>query len=205
MKAIKIIILISLLAVFFSSVSAENSAQTFLKHAIDDILTILKDPSYSSDQALKEKQKQILYERIEGVFAFDLLALGALGAKQKQFSKRQLAEFTHYFSKLITNTYFEKIAGNNIENVSILYSNIMEIKSKHPDIQLVDIDTVIVQEQLEIPVVYRMINQRNTQWKIYDIKIEGVSMTANYREQYRTRISDTPEDLISELKQKVEP
>ena len=41
-------------------------------------------------------------------------------------------------------------------------------------------------------------------WKIYDVKIEGVSLLGNYREQYRERFMDSPEDLIREVREKVE-
>jgi len=48
-----------------------------------------------------------------------------------------------------------------------------------------------------------MIKNKGADWKIYDVKIEGVSMVANYREQYIQNMSQTPDDIINELKEKV--
>lgn len=48
-----------------------------------------------------------------------------------------------------------------------------------------------------------MIRKEGAAWRVYDIKIEGVSMAANYREQYRQQISSTPDQIIAQLKEKV--
>ncbi|MEJ2656552.1 MAG: ABC transporter substrate-binding protein, partial [Desulfobacterales bacterium] len=56
----------------------------------------------------------------------------------------------------------------------------------------------------EIPVDYSMW-LRDGHWKIFNINIEGVSLLGNYRDQFqRFLASSSVENLISELKQKVE-
>jgi ABC-type transporter MlaC component len=49
---------------------------------------------------------------------------------------------------------------------------------------------------------YRM-RDKKTDWKIIDVVIEGISMVANFRDQFREVISkDGPEGLLEKLKEK---
>ena len=66
-----------------------------------------------------------------------------------------------------------------------------------------DIATEVKHSGIITPVIYRMLKRKQGQWKIYDLKIEGVSLVANYRAQYRNKFMETPEQIISELKKKV--
>ncbi len=45
------------------------------------------------------------------------------------------------------------------------------------------VDTVIISDELEIPVQYKMIYQDGA-WQVFDIVIEGVSLVRNYRSSY---------------------
>ena len=72
------------------------------------------------------------------------------------------------------------------------------------DIFRTDITTELVKGETHVAIVYRMIQKKGQEWKIYDIKIEGVSMAANYREQFKEQVSQTPEEIIAQLKEKVE-
>ena len=93
--------------------------------------------------------------------------------------------------------------GTDISNVSVSYLAEKPLKTKRA-IQRTDVESQIIQDNVKVPVVYRMMKKPDKKWQVYDIKIEGVSMAGNYREQYRQRISDTPEMIIAELKEKVE-
>jgi phospholipid transport system substrate-binding protein len=46
--------------------------------------------------------------------------------------------------------------------------------------------------------------EKNGQWKVYDVIIEGISMVQNYRSQFRDILSkDPPEKLLEILRDKV--
>ncbi|THB74857.1 MAG: ABC transporter substrate-binding protein, partial [Desulfobacteraceae bacterium] len=184
-------------------VIADSQAKTVLKSAIDDVLLILKGAS-NDDEGRRNAFNKI-YDRIGQTFDFQMLAMGALGRKRKSFSPDQLDQFTALFSKLVAETYFEKLEGSDTSGVEIQYLECIEVKSKRKSVQRFDVETLIKQDNVNIPIIYRMINKNQTAWKVYDIKIEGVSMVANYRDQYRSKMNATPDDLIQELKQKVEP
>ena len=167
-----------------------------LKEPIDKIINILNDSQYK-----KAGQKAIQREKIWGVirkvFDFSVIAKLALGKNRKSFSNDQLDEFTVLFTELLGNTYISKIQGN-FRNEKIAYLDqkmVTESKAR--------VKTEIIRENSVIPVVYSIRN-KNGQWKIYDIKVEGVSLVKNYRSQFdKILFNKKPEHLIERLRAKI--
>ena len=57
-------------------------------------------------------------------------------------------------------------------------------------------------ESVEVPISYSMW-QNSEKWRIYDVKIEGVSLVKNYRNQFsKILFKDTPDHLIERIKKK---
>ena len=66
------------------------------------------------------------------------------------------------------------------------------------------VKTKIIRETTEIPVYYGMVKQ-NGLWKVYDVKIEGISFVVNYKKQFRSYLrKNSSTQLIELLKQKIE-
>ena len=60
------------------------------------------------------------------------------------------------------------------------------------------------QKAREIPVYYRMHN-KDGQWRVYDVVIEGVSLVNNYRTQFREILANNPpEYLLDTMRKKVQ-
>ncbi len=176
------------------------NAEGHLKENVEQILSLIRDPALTADP---KEHEEILYAKALEVFDFKTFSMLALGKKYRKFSAAQRDEFVHYFSKLISKSYFPKLAGKDVHNIKIKYLKTIPLKPKR-NIYRTDISTELIQGDLHVLVDYRMIQKRDSDWKIYDIKIEGVSMVANYREQYRQQVSKTPEDIILHLREKVE-
>jgi len=176
-----------------------KEAESHLKETIDQVFTLIRDKDLA---AVPEKHEQVLYDKALEIFDFNTFAMLSLGAKYRSFDTRQRKDFIHYFSKLISKTYFPKLAGQDVNNLTIIYLKNRPLKPKR-EIYRTDIETELIQGNLHIPVIYRMIQKENKGWKIYDLKIEGVSMAANYGEQYREQITITPDEIIANLKEKV--
>ncbi len=176
------------------------NAEGHLKENVEQILSLIRDPALTADP---KEHEEVLYAKALDVFDFRTFSMLALGKKYRMFSAGQKDEFVHYFSKLISKSYFPKLAGKDVYNIQILYLKTIPLKPKR-NIYRTDISTELIQGDLHVLVDYRMIQKKDSDWKIYDIKIEGVSMVANYREQYRQQVSQTPEDIILHLREKVE-
>ncbi len=200
MKRILIFCLILTLSGPLCFAGTEHASRTHLETKVKEILEIIQDKDLTADSV---KQEQALYDKAFEIFDFNTFSMLALGRKYRAFSAAQRREFITYFSKMISNTYFPKLAGRDVSNINILYQDVHVMKPRK-DVFRTDITTDLSREDTHVAVVYRMIQKKGQDWKVYDIKIEGVSMAANYREQFKAQISQTPEEIIAQLKEKVE-
>jgi phospholipid transport system substrate-binding protein len=67
----------------------------------------------------------------------------------------------------------------------------------------VEVQTTIVTKKADVPIYYRVI-QKDGDWKVYDVVIEGISLINNYRTQFREILANKPpEALIDTLRKKV--
>ena len=56
----------------------------------------------------------------------------------------------------------------------------------------------------EIPADFSFFKDEHGKWKVYDVKVEGVSLVSNYRTQFsELLLKQTPDELIAHVKKKV--
>ncbi len=168
-----------------------------LKVPVDQLLGILKDPQYQ-DAARKDAQREEIWETIRQVFNFPVMAKLALARNWKKFTPQQRKEFTNLFAELLENTYVDKIQGGYEEEKIVYLGQKMVSDSK------ARVRTKILRSGVDVPIVYSML-KRNDVWKVYDVKIEGVSLIKNYRTQFSHILAkDSPAQLIERLKRKID-
>lgn len=169
---------------------------TILKGKIDHVFSVLNDPAYS-DGTKKDEQREILWKTIENAFDFNVMSRLTLANNWKSFTAEQQDEFARVFGRFLGNTYLDKIqSGFSGQQVEYDGEDILSEKKAV-------VMTNIIRNGVKTPMDYSMLNTGNT-WKIYDVKIEGVSLLKNYRTQFRSiLLKDKPEDLIEMLKEKI--
>ncbi len=186
-----------------SSWALEDGPRQMLEKGVNDVLSILNDPAYKDEANIKQRD-ELLFDKARELFDFNSFAMGALGRSWQRFSPAQQEEFIFYFSRLIGETYFAKIEGEVLADLSVRYVSEVLLAPTKSGRQRADIFTEVSHNGVITPVDYRMLKPPQGMWKIYDVKIEGVSLLGNYREQYRERFMDSPDDLIREVREKVE-
>ncbi len=177
---------------------SETSPMSSIQVNFDEILVKLKSPSFKN-KTEKEQQNE-MHEKLDTCFDFKIISMLALGRNWKRFSSSEKDEFSKYFSKLITNVYLSKIRGENLDSIKVDYQKVINLKTKS---KRSDVYTLLHNNEVETPVVYRMIQKESKEWKAYDILVEGVSLIANYRDTYKQKYNVSPEIIINELKEKV--
>lgn len=171
-----------------------------LQVPIDEVINILKDPQYQSD-VKKEEQREKISSVIRKIFNFAKISQLALGRYRKKFSSQELKDFTDYFSKLLEKTYLNKIQAE-YQNEKVNYLKEKIGSGKNSDKAL--IKTIVTRQNVKIPVDYKMW-KHNGAWWVYDIKVEGVSLVKNYRNQFqKILLNKPPAHLIELVKNKVE-
>jgi phospholipid transport system substrate-binding protein len=190
----------ALILIIFPMAHLAHGAQPLdeLKAPIEQVINILRDPQYK-DLSKKDLQREKMWEIARKIFDFEAIARGTLTRfRWDGLTPGQREEFTDVFTEFVGNNYFNKIQGeyHNEEVVFLKQEMLTESKAR--------VMTKIRRESIEIPVDYSMW-MRDGRWKIFNVYIEGVSLLGNYRNEFERFLTNSSiEDLISELKKKVE-
>ncbi|MBF0565462.1 MAG: ABC transporter substrate-binding protein [Nitrospirae bacterium] len=171
-----------------------DTPQTIIKSAIDRVLLSLNDESLKSPGKAKERRakiRAIFDER----FDVEEMSKRALSVNWEKRTDAEKKEFVPLFGNLIVNTYIgriEKYSGEAINYAGEqVDGNYAEVKTE-----------VNAKDGGKIPINYYMLN-KNNEWKVYDVSIEGVRLVNNYRSQFASIINTKSyEELVKLLKEK---
>ena len=199
MKQCCLTVVVMLLLMPFGGVAAAGEPMEVLKAPMDEALALLRDPVYKTDDpAQKAEQREKFWAIVKPVFDFEELSKRTLARSWKDFNADQQAAFAEVFSELLGNIYVDRIQGGYSDETIEFGDQI-----KHESRPLAVVKTFIVSARNRIPVDYSMIEADGT-WKVYDVKVEGVSLVKNYRSQFKEILAkETPDQLIERLKEKV--
>jgi phospholipid transport system substrate-binding protein len=168
-----------------------------LKGPIDEIISILNDPHYKTEDQ-RTAQREKIWKIARPVFNFDEISRRAVGKPWAKFSPKEKERFSSIFSEYLGSTYIDKLQGEfNNETVDFEKELVKGSKAL--------IRTHLRRKNADFPIDYRM-HQVDGQWKIYDILLENgaVSLVQNYRVQFASALEKkTPAQLIEDLEGKL--
>jgi phospholipid transport system substrate-binding protein len=194
MKRLILLIVIVIIPCMYNVYASEPF--TILKYKIDKVFTILNDPIYS-DETKKAEQHKNLWNIVEDAFDFKAISRLTIANNWQDFSSEQQDEFARVFGRFLGNNYLDKIqSGFSNEKVEYVGEDLLS------DSKAV-VMTNITRNGVKTPINYSMLKTGDL-WKIYDVKIEGVSLLKNYRTQFKSILmKEKPEGLIGMLKEKI--
>ncbi len=172
-----------------------STPQKLIDSAIAEVMAILNDDTLAGAEMATERRERIRKILLK---AFDMKTISGLTLSKyyKKFTKEQLKEFSDVFSHLLFNTYIGHIEGYSGEEIAYK-------PEKEQPKGRVEIQSEVALKDAPISVDYRFLSNKGV-WKVYDIKVEGVSLVSNYRSQFRDiLIKRSPDELIDQLKKKV--
>ncbi|MBI3077982.1 MAG: ABC transporter substrate-binding protein [Deltaproteobacteria bacterium] len=146
-----------------------------LRETVDKVLQILRDPAPKGEAKAQERRarlKTVLKARLD----FTEMARRALAVHWARRSAQERKEFVELFTDLLDHAYTSRLEGYTEEK--ILYTaekveeNFAEVQTK-----------VVTKRGTQIPIEYRA-KKADSQWLVYDVVIEGVSLVNNYRTQF---------------------
>lgn len=114
-----------------------------------------------------------------------------------QATPGQRAEFEREFTRLLVRTYASALADYTDETVRFY-----PVRGGTAGRSSVNVDSEIIRAQgPSIPVSYALVFT-GSQWKLYDMTVEGVSMLQSFRSQFADKLSrGNMADLIVALRQ----
>ncbi len=174
---------------------AEQDALQAVKGHVESVLKVLRNPALKGPKAEKEKEARIIAEG-DKLFDYVELSKRTLGLSWNKFSQDQRREFVKLYRKLLVDTYIDRITAYTNEKVD--FTEAVPIGDGAVEVRSV----VTTKQGQQVPIYYRTMNEGG-QWRVYDVVIEGVSLIANYRSQFREILANQgPEGLLATLRKK---
>jgi phospholipid transport system substrate-binding protein len=171
LKQFFVAVLVSFMMLLTESAIAGASATDAVHTSVDTIIGILRDASLDKP-AKREKIRGV----IAGRFDFRAMSQRTLAINWKKASTEEREHFVELFAELIQDSYIGRIEAYTNETVKYPGEKIMDNRAV--------VDTLILTSSAEIPVSYKLY-QKNGQWLVYDVNVEGVSLISNYRTSYQ--------------------
>jgi phospholipid transport system substrate-binding protein len=147
-----------------------------IERTAEQVLGILNDPERSVEQRRAE-----IGEIASARFDFRTMTRLVLGRSWKKLTPEQQGEFVRHFAGFLAADY-----GSRVERY--------EQQSVKTKVTGGEFDGAIID--------YRM-RYRDEDWRIIDVVIEGISLVANFRDQFREVLSrEGPDALLERLRQR---
>ena len=170
-------------------------AKTTVETQINKMLARMQEPSFKEQS--RDAKLADIRKIINEIFDYQELSERTLGRDWKKFKPEQQTEFVDLFSKLLENVYADRILAYTHEKIE--FGKVTELRKDQAEVE----SYIITTDNKKVPLFYRLI-QKDGNWRVYDVVIEGVSMIKNYRGQFREMLTNkTPEDLLQTLREKV--
>lgn len=175
-----------------ASAQAMPEPQALVKEASDNMLKALKD-----NEAELETNPQKIYSLVQDIlfphFDFDRMAKLALGRSWRDASAEQQAQFVEEFRLLLVRTYATAMLEYTNEEIRFLPFRDDVEKGR------VSVPMEVVQPNgPSVPMALSLYKNKNDEWKVYDVKIEGISLVTNYRSSFNRDIRTSGMDALIE-------
>ncbi len=160
---------------------AENlqPPQQVIQSVSTELQQKLKDKSFTKNFAQ-------VTQFVNGVISlhtdFDKIAPLVLGKHWKAATPDEQERFKHEFQTLIVRTYSRAFIEYNDWTIRL-----MPLETSNKATKVIVKTKVLQPGQQPIDVNYRMF-QNKSEWKVYDILIDGVSLVTNYRSTFNEEI-----------------
>lgn len=180
------------------AVAAAVPPDQLVRKTTDEVLSELTE-----NRGAMEQNPQRLYRMVNEIvlphFDFERMSLTVLGKHWRGANPEQQQRFVEEFSTLLVRTYATALL--EYTGQEIVYK---PFRHKEGDKKAIVKTEVKPEDGPPIPIEYALM-QNGEEWKVYDIKIDGLSLVTNYRSQYgRTIQTKGIDTLIASLSEKNE-
>jgi phospholipid transport system substrate-binding protein len=166
-----------------------------VKETVDQVFVVLRDQALK-DPSRETERRAKLEEIIGRRFDYAEMAKRTLASQWKGLSPQQQQEFVALFQQFLANSYVGNVDGYSGEEVEYL-------KEREKG-EFAEVQTKVVSPKVQIPLDYRLL-QKNGEWRVYDVVIDGVSLMKNYRGQFSRIINSSSfEALLEKLRSKAD-
>jgi phospholipid transport system substrate-binding protein len=161
-----------------------------VKSTVTQVLGVLNDR-----QTPQDARSRRLIQLVAGRFDFSDMARSTLGYHWRDLKPGERQQFVPLFTAFMEDVYLNKLQGYSGQKIEFINET-----ADRPGYS--QVNTRVIQPNGGQPVrlAYRL-RQDGNDWKVYDVTVNDISITANYRNQFNRVINDRGFDiLVQELR-----
>jgi phospholipid transport system substrate-binding protein len=168
-----------------------------IKQTSEKVLKTLED-NKQTYQNNPDKIYELVNEIILPHLDFRAMSKLALGKNWREANEQQQERFVEAFKTMLVRTYSKSLTEYTGQQIEFL-----PYRPPEEGKRTVEVKTQIRQDNgPSIPIDYRL-RIKDDIWKVYDIKIDGISLVTNYRNSFASDIRKVGMDgLIDKLLEK---
>jgi len=182
-----------LLSVVWGSAFAGQSPDVLVRETTDKVLSELR-----ANRANLQADANLLYQMVDEIvlpnFDFQRMSKLVLGKHWKKTNDAQRRKFEQEFKALLVRTYATALF--EYSDQEIVYKPYRTEEGA---------DRVVVKTELVpsdgpvVPIDYALAKGGDDTWRVYDVRIDEISMVTNYRNTYGRIIESRGMDALIEL------
>jgi phospholipid transport system substrate-binding protein len=197
-RRVHVVLLIVSLAFFGTArLAAEDlPPEELVRQTTDRMLALL-----NKNRSAIEADRSTLYGFVDEVvlphFDFNRMAQWVLGKYWRKASQEQRQSFVEQFRNLLVRTYGTLLLDYSGQTIDYL-----PVRAG-ADGDTVNIRTLIADKDgTKVQVDYALY-RRDAAWKVYDVRVNGISLVSNYRNTFGSKVrQDGIDSLIDDLAQR---
>ncbi len=169
-----------------------DEAGKFLRETIEKVMQLLR----TEDVKTPEGRERVMAV-INPAFDFELMAKLTLGEHWRRLSPEQQKEFVDMFVAELRESYLDK--SKEFADSALTFETPSTLGGGRVQMA-VQVDS----KGEKLKTLYKAV--RRTEWRVYDVEVQDVSIVSSYRSQYRQFLNDKGvEALLAEMRQKRPP
>jgi len=173
--------------------ASNGDPMTFVKNTVGQILEVLQDK-----QTPQQVRARKVIEIVDGRLDFSAMARSSLGYNWKKLTPAQQQQFVPLFTAFMEDAYISKIS--NYSGQKVQYVGQTSIGQGDAEVKTVVMPADASQQPIRINY---LLSQTGGDWKVYDVTVDDISITANYRNQFNHMINEQGFDaLMSAMRDK---
>ena len=166
-----------------AAVTPDMAPEQLVHQTTNEILATIKHnrAEYAKDH---DKLYQLAQTKVLPYFDFERMSQWVLGRNWRTATPAQRARFVTLFRDLLVRTYSTALLQYTDQRIIYL-----PVNAAPGDTQML-VRTEVQQSggAPDIPIYYSFFKNREGQWKVYDVSIDGISLVTNYRAVYASKI-----------------
>jgi phospholipid transport system substrate-binding protein len=164
-----------------------------VKGTIADVVRILDNAELKQPTPAMERRQQIEHI-VKDRVSYEEMAKRSLGQPWANLTNTQQKEFVSLFVQLLRDTFAGRIDDYTGEQVVYL--------SEQQEGQFAEVKTQLTGDKVDTFLDFRLANRQGN-WLVYDVVIDGASIVGNYHAQFTSLIRDlTYQGLVTRMKEK---